>query len=114
MSVALRRALVAGEIAVRAYVTEAGEDKRLPRLRALRSAVLEQQPARARQVHGCAADDRAKAREPIRTRGERGPRLVREARRRHGRIVRGDVGRVADNEIEALARERLVPVPLAE
>src|SRR5205823_2486057 len=34
--------------------------------------------------------------------------------RPHGRIVRGDVGRVADDEIEALARERLIPVARAE
>src|SRR5207253_8296827 len=83
-------------------------------LRALRRTVLEEQPPRAREVRGRPAHDLAEARERFQAGSERRPRLMGHSRRRHGRIVRGDVGRVADDEIEALTRERLIPVAPAE
>src|SRR5205807_2605429 len=83
-------------IGVRAYITEAGEDKRLSHIRALRRTVLEEQPPRAREVRGRPAHDLAEARERFQAGSERRPRLMGQSWRRHGRIVRGDVGRVAD------------------
>src|SRR6266702_1177854 len=79
-----RHALVAGEIGVRAYITEAGEDKRLSHIRALRRTVLEEQPPRAGEVRGRPAHDLAQARERFQAGSERRPRLMGQSWRRHG------------------------------
>jgi hypothetical protein len=54
-----RHALVSGEIAVRAYVSEAGGDKQGAHFGALSGAVLEQQPAAAYEVRRGAARQQA-------------------------------------------------------
>jgi len=65
---AFRDALVTGEIAVRAYITAAGEDKLVAHRGCLRGAVLEQQPAARLEVQRRSARDLAQAAERIRTR----------------------------------------------
>src|SRR6516164_7354276 len=85
-----------GEIAVRAYITATGEDKLVPHRRCLSGAVL------------------AQAAEPVDTRCQREARLVSERRICERRIVRRDVRRIADDEIETLAAEWLKPAAMAE
>ena len=67
---------MSGEIAVRAYVTEAGEDKLTPHLRALLRAMLEQQPAPGAQVRRRAPRQRTQALQRVRPRRQRQLRLV--------------------------------------
>src|SRR6201984_654839 len=104
-----RHTLVTGKITVRAYRTEARGDKLAPHLRRLVRAVLEQQPAARGEMPGRRARDDTQAAERIRAGREGEARLVREHAARQERIVRGDVGRVAQEQIAALIRERLEP-----
>jgi len=73
-----RHALVAGQIAVRAYVTEAGDDKLTPHVRALGGAMLEQQPALRRKVPWRTAHQGTQARERIQAGRESARRFVPE------------------------------------
>jgi hypothetical protein len=52
-----RHALKSGEIAVRAYVTHAGEDKQVTHRLRLGGAVLEQQPAAGLKMRTRPVDD---------------------------------------------------------
>ena len=103
---------MSGEIAVRAYVTEAARGQALAHLRALVCAVLEQEPAAQGEVsRGTSAED-AQACQRVRARGERQSRLVLQQRqcRVRGRHVRW----IAEQQIEQLAGERGIPVAQAE
>ena len=62
---ALGHALVTGEIAVEAYVTEAALHKRACDLRSLRGTVLQQQPAAWLEVRRSGLDDGVQAGEGI-------------------------------------------------
>ena len=94
---------MAGQIAVRAYVTEARVDKLTPHLRALGGAVLEQHPAPGRKLPGCAAHQGTQALERIGAGRESPPRFVPERGSSEDRIVLRDVRRVAHQQVEALA-----------
>ena len=67
---------MSGQIAVRAYVTEAREDKRIAHLRALVCAVLEHEPAAQGEVSRGTSAEGAQACQRVRAGGERQPRLV--------------------------------------
>jgi len=97
-----RHTLVPGGVAVRAYITEACQDKRLAHLSALVRAMLEQQPAPRQQVTRRAAHQRPQALQRVGAGGECRARLAGE--RGECRIVRRDVGRIADQQIEARAK----------
>src|ERR1700733_11934905 len=107
-----RDALVSGEVAVRAYITEPGEDKLTADLGALGCAVLEQQPAPGEQVACCAAHQQPQALQCVAAGGERRARLVAQCVQR--RVVRRHVRWVAEQQIEDFRAERGVPVPLAQ
>jgi hypothetical protein len=85
---------------VRAYVTHTGEDKLVTHRCGLGGAVFEQQPAAVLEVRTRPVDDDLQAGELITPGGERAPRLVRKLSQ--VRIVGGDVGRVAHQQLEAL------------
>src|SRR5580658_5447369 len=103
---------MSGEIGVRAYVTEAGEDKRFAHLCTLCRAVLKDQPAlRLKMLHR-AAHYRAQRLEGVPARCQREARLVPQHAQR--RVVTGDVGWIAHDQVKALAAYRGVPVALAK
>src|SRR6185312_3919726 len=111
---AFRRALVSGEIAMRAYVSEPADHKLARDVCRLRCAVLEQQPAAALEVPRCGADDLTQCAEPVGPARKRTARLERERRTGEHRISRGDVWRVAHDEIEAPSLERCEPAAFDE
>src|SRR5215469_5912883 len=105
---------MAGEIAVRAYITEPREDKLAAHRRPLSGAVLEQQRAAALEVLRRSAGDLAQAAERVRTRCQGETRLLSERWIRERRIIGGDVWRIAHDEIEPHPGERREPASLEE
>src|SRR5580692_12197254 len=84
-------ALVPGEIAVGAYVSEAARDKFACDFRRLSRAVLEQQPAVTLQVIGGRFNDGAETGHRIRSWGEGTAGLMPQSGILHRRVVRRDV-----------------------
>ena len=74
--------------------------------------MLQQQPGAGRQVFWRGGDDAANIVQPVGATHQRLARLVRQ--RRQVRVVRRDVGRVADDEVKALVRQRAKPVAVAQ
>jgi len=105
---------VSGEIAVRAYRTEARADKRVLHRRRLPGAVLEQQPPAPGEVLRRALHDDAQTPERILSGAESKARLVRQSGPGKDRIPGSHIGWIAEEEIETLAGERLEPAALAE
>src|SRR6202034_599178 len=99
---------------MRAYRTQAREDKLAAHGVRLIRAVLEQQPAAGVQVRGRAAREHPQALERIRAGRERELRLVSQRGIGESRIIRGHVRRVADDEVEALPVQGLVPAAGAQ
>src|SRR6202034_2535474 len=99
---------------MRAYRTQAREDKLAAHGVRLIRAVLEQQPAAGVQVRGRAAREHPQALERIRAGRERELRLVSQRGIGEGRIIRGHVRRGADDEVEALPLQGLVPAAGAQ
>src|SRR5688500_9812639 len=102
-------ALVAGEIAVRGYRSEATGDKRRAHRGSLGCAVFEQQPASRCEMPGGAIYKSGERVEAVTARGERSARLEPQAVARENRIVGGDVRGIARDGIEAAAGERREP-----
>jgi len=103
---------VAGQIAVRAYVTEARVDKLTPHVRALVAPCSSSSQPR-RKVPWRAAHQGTQARERIGAGRESPRRFVPEGEvARAGSSARRKV--VAHQEVEALAKERLVPVAVSQ
>jgi hypothetical protein len=107
-------ALVPGEIAVGAYVSEAARDKFACDFRCLPGAVLKQEPAVTLEVIRGFLDDGAEASHCIVPRSEGAARLVTKGRVLHRRVVRSYVGRIAQNEIEGPPGEGLEPASVQE
>src|SRR6478735_7279491 len=84
---AFGNALVAGEIAVRGYVSEAARHKRGTRSGGLGRAVLEHQPAAGTQVPGRGIDQRDEGPKAISARGQCAARLELHAITAKRRIV---------------------------
>ena len=75
------------------------------------SAVLEQQPAAGLQVTGCRCGDVQQGVQALAARDQGQLRLV--AQRGQVRVAFGDIGRVADQQVDSFAPQRRQPVPLA-
>ncbi len=104
-----RHPLVAGEIAVGAYVSEPTRHKFACHRGPLVGAVLKQQPAAGLQVERGGLNDFAQAGQGVRPRGEGTRGLVLQSRMLHRRIVCRDIGGVADDKIEFAPRQRGKP-----
>src|SRR5688572_13271515 len=98
-------ALVAGEIAVRGYRSEATRDKRRAHRGSLGGAVFEKQPSAGCEMPRGLIYKSGERAESVAARGERAARLEAQAVARENRIVGGDIGRVAGDRIEASAGE---------
>src|SRR2546421_7664564 len=89
---------------------------RLRQQRAHRSvlshAVLKKQPASGRQVAGGVPDYFPDCIQAVRTRYQRAARLESEVREMH--VSFGDIGRIGQDEIKTLARQRLEPASMPE
>ena len=97
-------ALVAGEIAVRGYVSEAtGHKQRHAASRPVRCAVFERQPAAGQQVPGGPINKSGQGRQSIAARASARARLVAQAVFAEHRVIGGDVGRIADQGVETAA-----------
>src|SRR5262245_55292266 len=103
-------ALAAREIAVRGYVSEAGGDKRPPGPLALGLAVFQRDPAARPQVPGSPINKSEQGAEAIAFRRQCPARFVSQPIAGEGGVVGGDVGRVADQGIEAPTCDRRIPV----
>jgi hypothetical protein len=109
-----RNALMTCQIAVRAYITKASQDKLVPYLRSLLRTMLEKQPAPRFEVRRRAVCQRSYAGERIGAWRQSGARLVRKSTPAQHRIIRRHVGWIADQQVKALRAERLVPAAAAE
>ena len=89
-------------------------DQKFAHRAVLPQAVLEQQPAAGAQVRRRAGDDRAQRIEPVGPGCQRAPRLEAQVALSEVRVAVGHVRGVRDHEVEALARQRLEPAPLAQ
>src|SRR4051794_19768151 len=96
-------ALAPGEIAVRGYVSEASGDKRLPRSSPLGLPVFEREPAARQEVLRGAINKSEQSGKAVAPGRERAPRFVIQPIGGECRIVAGDVGRVAEQRVEAPA-----------
>src|SRR6187455_2741567 len=103
-------ALVAGEIAVRGYVSEAARDKRGTHGSGLGRTVLEHEPPAGAQVPGRGIDQRDEGPKAISARGQCAARLEHHAIAAQRRIVGGDVRRVARDRVEMPTCQRREPV----
>src|SRR5690349_6559184 len=106
-------ALVAGEIAVRGYVSEASRHKRGAHRRTLRRAVCEEQPAARLQVLRCPINKSGQRRESVAAGRERTARFVPQAILGEHRVVFLDIRWVAHQGVEAARAQRLKPVSRA-
>ena len=97
-------ALVAGEIAVRGYVSEASRHKRATQRRALRRAMFEDQPAARQQVVRGSINKSGQRRETIAAGRQRAPRLVAQA------VARRNGARLVADRIEWLAGDWYAPL----
>jgi len=105
-------ALVAGEIAVRGYVSEATRHKRVTQHRRLRRAMFQEQPAAGTQVIRGSINKSRQGSRAVAPGRQGGARFVAQAVAGKHRIVGGDVGRIARNGVETTPRERREPVAL--
>src|SRR5215510_13895072 len=90
-------ALVAGEIAVRGYVSEATRDKRRAHCRTLRRAMFERDPPTRLQMVGPTINKSVKGGQAIPSGCERQAGLAAHTIRLQRRILSRDVGRIADD-----------------
>src|SRR5581483_1932035 len=97
---ALRHALAPGEIAVRAYLSEAACHKRARDRGRLSGAVLEQEPAAGLEVIGGGADDITQGGKTPFPSYERELRLAHQRRQPQRRVFRRHIRRVTHEQMK--------------
>ena len=100
---------MAGEVAVRDYVSETPRDKPRAQLRRLRVAMLEEQHAAGGQVQRGLLKDVLQVGKRVGSGRQRCRGLMAQTVRVQYGIIGRDVGWIADDEFEALLAERREP-----
>ena len=103
-----------GQVAERSHLTESIAQQQVGDRFRLVITVFEQQPAAVVQVRRRIARDDADVVQAVAAGGQCADRLMAQVALPQVRIAVGDVGRVAGDQVEALARQRRQPMTVAE
>ncbi len=80
----------------------------------LLEAMFQQQPATGLQIRRCLVDDQAQIVQTIDARHQRAGRLEAQVALAQMLIARGDIGRIAENQLKAFTAQRTEPVAVLE